>query len=561
MIRLLFLFCLLINVHSWGQNDGNSKYHSPLAIPLSLSANFGELRPNHFHMGIDYKTNGRIGIPICSIEDGYVSRIKISSVGYGKVIYINHPNGITSVYAHCSSFIGRIDSIINSTQYSEQNYEIEIKPDSNLLPIKKGEIIALSGNTGNSSGPHLHFELRDTKSEIALNPLINGFEIYDTLPPTIKAVKIYSLTNEAYRWPGKSKIINVLKHQNTFSIPKNHVDLNADFCNLKGGIGFSIDAEDHINGYSHEFSYLGNLLLINNDTIFKSEKNAISFDASKFINTHEDIEEYKLSKRKFQKSFRNTTNSLEIYSKNKTGVYSINPKDSINVKYYVYDANQNKSCLEFTLKVKDGTINNKLFNITKSLIPESNYNFSDSLAMFEIKEGCVYEPIPINFQNNPYYSIGNQYYPIQIPIKVKLKLKNSELPIEKYYIKSVSQNKYLETIYQDGWLTAESKNLGSFKIDFDTIPPSIFPLNFKNIDTLLSRQTFTWKINEDKTKLIDYDLFIDDNWYLLEYESKGNYLTFKRPSDLIGKHIIRILVKDVCGNTNEWKKEIWFENQ
>ena len=143
---------------------------------------------------------------------------------------------------------------------------------------------------------------------------------------------------------------------------------------------------------------------------------------------------------------------------------------------------------------------------------------------------------------------------------MKLRLKNSELPIEKYYIKSVSQNKYLETIYQDGWLIAESKNLGSFKIDFDTIPPSIFPLNFKNIDTLLSRQTFTWKINEDKTKLIDYDLFIDNNWYLLEYESKGNYLTFKRPSDLIGKHIIRILVKDVCGNTNEWKKEIWFEN-
>ena len=158
---ILFLLFILLAPFSFCQIDSNSFYHSPLDIPLKLSANFGELRPNHFHMGIDYRTNGVEGIKIFAIEDGYIARVKVSTFGYGKVVYINHPNGITSVYAHCSIFTGKLDSIVKQKQIEQQNFEIEFLPDSKLIPVKRGESFALSGNTGNSSGPHLHFEVRD----------------------------------------------------------------------------------------------------------------------------------------------------------------------------------------------------------------------------------------------------------------------------------------------------------------------------------------------------------------------------------------------------------------
>ena len=555
---ILFLLFILLTTFSFCQNDSNYFYHSPLDIPLKLSANFGELRPNHFHMGIDYRTNGVEGIKIFAIEDGYIARVKVSPFGYGKVVYINHPNGITSVYAHCSSFSGKLDSIVKQKQIEQQNFEIEFLPDYNLIPVKRGESFALSGNTGNSSGPHLHFELRDTKTEIALNPLINGFEVFDTLAPTIKGLKIYALTKESYRWPNKSKLINVTRTKNKFQIPNSLVTISSDYCS-EGGIGFAIEANDHINGYTHEFSYFGSKLIVNNDTVFIQENDEITFDASKAINTHEDIEENKKSKRKFQKSFKTEQNPLEIYTLDKNGIVKVKPNDSLNVKYQVYDTRNNTSEIDFKLKVQNGQINQKLFNITNHLSPASEYKFEDTSSYIRVREGCVYEPIPLNFQNKSGITIGNGATPIHTPIEVKLRLKNAELPVQKYIIKNTNLNKALDTKYNDGWLTAESKNLGTFAIDFDTIAPSLFPLNFNQNDTLLKKSTITWKVNEEKTSLKDYDLFIDNQWQLLEYESKGSYLFYRRQSDFVGKHLLKIIVVDSCGNSRIWEKEITFE--
>lgn len=533
-------------------------YFPPLDIPLSLSANFGELRPNHFHMGIDYRTNGREGLNIHAIEDGFVSRVKISPFGYGKVVYIDHPNGITSVYAHCSKFLGKLDSIVSLQQIKEQNFEIDFKPDSNLIPIKKGEIFALTGNTGNSSGPHLHFELRDTKTELALNPLVNGFDVYDTIPPTIQGIKIYALNKDVYRWPNKSKIANVVRNKNLYSILNNKLTLTSDYCS-DGGIGFSLEAEDHINGYTHDFSYFGSILLVNNDTVFIHENDEISFDGSKFINTHEDMDEYRKSKRKFQKSFKTNENYLESYSTSKKGIIPIQPKDSLHVQYFVYDTHNNQSELSFDLKVLPGNPNKNVFNITNCILPNSKFTYQDSLSTIEIPEGCVYEPVSTNFQAKTNITIGSNGTAIQLPIQVKLKIRNSELPLEKYFIKVGGNNKYLETTYEDGWLIAQSKYLGTFSIDIDTIAPVFVASNFNQNDSIIKKSILTWKISEEKTQLKDYDLFIDNEWQLLEYESKGSYLYFNKPKDLKGLHKIKLIVKDACENARIWEKDIWFE--
>jgi murein DD-endopeptidase MepM/ murein hydrolase activator NlpD len=185
--------------------------HPPLGIPLELSATFGDIRPNHFHMGLDFRTNGREGIPIHAIDEGFISRIRISPSGYGKVIYVDHPNGTTSVYAHCSSFSTKINDFILPIQKKQFLNELDLSFTKNNLKVKKGEFLAYSGNSGNSTGPHLHFEIRNTKTEIAMNPLTVGFAVKDTLAPQITAFKLYAIDENGYVIPGKSKLMKVEK--------------------------------------------------------------------------------------------------------------------------------------------------------------------------------------------------------------------------------------------------------------------------------------------------------------------------------------------------------------
>ena len=171
-MRILIIFFFAFNVVFAQDKYPKDYFRSPMDIPLSAAGYFGELRPNHFHSGVDFRTEKREGIPVYATADGFVSRIKISTVGYGKAIYIDHPNGYTTVYGHLQSAAPAIQEVINKEEYLQKNYEIEIIPQPNEIPVKKGDLIAYSGNTGGSSGPHLHFEFRDTKTEQVINPML-----------------------------------------------------------------------------------------------------------------------------------------------------------------------------------------------------------------------------------------------------------------------------------------------------------------------------------------------------------------------------------------------------
>ena len=212
-------------------------FHKPLSIPISIGAYFGDLRPNHFHMGVDYRTNGVEGLNLHSISDGYVSRVRVTPYGYGKVVYINHSGGLTSVYAHCSKFIGKLDSVVNVAKLNQQNNEIELYLDSNAVPLKRGEVFALSGNTGSSTGPHLHFEIRETATDTPLNPLLYGLGNKDISKPTINSIKVYGLSNEGFIIPKKSKSINIT---NGKLATGNTIVLPANFTMVYGAIGIGI---------------------------------------------------------------------------------------------------------------------------------------------------------------------------------------------------------------------------------------------------------------------------------------------------------------------------------
>jgi hypothetical protein len=552
------LFLLAFSSPFFSQNTLVPTYHPPLDIPLILSANFGELRPNHFHMGLDFKTQGKEGLKLYSIESGYVARIKVSPYGYGKVIYINHPNGITSVYAHCSAFLNKIDSLVNKRQEIEQNYEVEIllKPDE--IVLQKGEVFALSGNTGSSTAPHLHFELRDTKTENALNPLKNGFTILDHLAPEIKNIKIYGLTAQGYLLPGKSKTVAVQKGKYGYYIGGDATTIPSDFCSQHGGIGVAFEVVDHYDQAPNPIGLYGSYLIVNRDTLFGQKIDEVSFENSRYINSHTDYQEYNLHKKKYHKSFRTKDNPLTIYTGDNLGIIPMQPKDTAKITYVAFDANSNKSQISFKINALSGEpYKESTSSRTDMLFPDSAFHFECENYQLEVPEGCVYEPIPKYLENGKNLSLGRSTSPIQKPIQIKLKLVSPALPPEKYYV--AANNGYVGTRYENGWLIANSKFLGTFTLKTDTLPPTIAPLNFLKTDSIIKKNLMTWKVTESKTSLVDYDLYIDGKWFLLAFESKGSYVYFKRPADLQGTHTLLLKAKDACGNESTWEKEVRFD--
>jgi hypothetical protein len=534
-------------------------YHPPLLIPLTLAANFGELRPNHFHMGVDFRTNGVEGLPLYAIENGYVARVKISPNGYGKVIYVNHPNNITSVYAHCSKFVGSLDSLIQQKQQEAQNFEIEFYLNEGELPLKKGTHFAYSGNSGSSTGPHLHFELRNTITEAALNPLKFGFDIKDTKAPQITALKIVALTKKGYQIPNKSLIFPLKKASKgnvfqgtTFEIPSN-------FCSIDGGQALSFEVNDFIDGSTHTCGIYESHLSSLGDTLFQQRMDSIYFDHSRFVNSHKDYDEYLKTKRKFNKAYKVAHNPLTIYPINQIGILTLQPGDSIQLNYTANDVKNNAISMNFTLKAKKGERNNlaAFYAPSTHFIPDSSYTFKGDEYSISIPAYTFYEPVKkLVVTSYPNLILGNQKDPIQLPISLSLKPITSNVAIEKQYIKV--NNSYIKTTLNvSNWLTGETKNLGKINIGIDTLAPAIVALNFKTTDTLLTKKIVTWRITESQTEIIDYDLFIDNVWHVLEYEKKGSYLIAILPTLSDEPHSIEIIARDACQNSGTWKWRGW----
>lgn len=564
MYRLLSsLYFILASISfSNAQTPGVKDYHPPLGIPLVLASNFGELRTNHFHMGLDFKTNSKTGYRLYSIDEGYVSRIKVSPYGYGKVIYIDHPDGITSVYAHCSEFKGAIDSIVRLTQLNEQNFEVEIFPGKNEIRVVKGEVIALSGNTGSSTAPHLHFELRDTETEHALNPLYFGFDVADHKAPEIRGVKAYALDKHGYLYENKEVTKNIVKGKYGYYIGGDTLRLPAYFSTKEGGVGLAFDVIDRLDGASNQCGMYGSHLIVNGDTLFTTEIQRIPFESTRMINTHMDYDAYHQLRRHYHKSYRSEINDLPIYSKEvQQGILMIEPNKSYDILYKTFDLKGNQSEIKFVLKVEDGAMNNRgdVSDSKNFIEPNNPYNYKSESCEIDFPAKTVYEPLLIN--ENSYCG---ELYDDKIPVHeaFTIRLKNKFPADGKSYIEVKDRGikgKALETKLEGEWLIAQSKTFGDFSVQRDEDEPRIIPVNILNRTNFLSNKRLVWNISDTGSGLADYDLFIDGQWYLVEYEYKGNLLTFDIPSDLKGSKELLLKVTDACGNIAEWSKTVEFQ--
>lgn len=548
----VFFFCF-VHFYTWTQTVRmDSCWASPIGIQPELSAGFGDIRPNHFHMGLDFRTNGVEGIPLFAVAEGYISRIRISSSGYGRVLYINHPNGMTSVYAHCARFSDRILAFIEPAQLQRKENEFDWMLSPGQLPVAKGEQIALSGNSGNSTGPHLHFELRDTKTEHALNPLLHGFHVNDNAAPVLHGIRLVAIDQNGYMIPGKSILVPLTKWQHKVQIPK-------DFITSNEKIGVCISVTDPMKAGGHGFGLYAAEIWTNQSERYGFELKDISFDDSRYVNNHMDYYEYKSKGIKFQKLFRTKNNPLGIYTMQTLGGIPLKGRDSILCSLMLYDVNGNETQHTLQLIYPHELVSSSVpvFQSSNYFFPDSSYVFRAKNIVLEVDANTFYEPEKksMNLSSGQF---GKANSVIQRPICLQMKV-TPVLPIDKYYI-SVDGTS-LETSHEENWLIAESKQLGTFSVKSDTVVPTLKEL--PSSSNVVVPAFLSWKISDSQSGILSYNLYIDGEWTPIYYDQKNNCLVWQnnRKATIIGPKTdkvisLELIVKDRCGNESVWKKSL-----
>ncbi|MFH6958659.1 M23 family metallopeptidase [Flavobacterium aquidurense] len=527
-------------------------FRAPLDIPMQLSGNFGELRPNHFHAGFDLKTNQREGLSVHAIADGYVSRIKISTFGNGKCIYITHPNGYTSVYGHLQTAVGPIQDYVKKTHYKEQSYEIEMFLKPNELPVTKGQIIGLSGNTGSSEGPHLHFEIRDSKTEFVINPIFFGFDknIKDTKKPTISSVYVYPLDNSTVNQSKQPLLLNVaLQKDGTYLASK---------VKANGKIGFGISAVDYDNVSFNKNGVFNVSTFFNGNQNYNYQFNTYSFDEMRYVNALVDYGRYKKSGQRVQKLFMKTPFALSIIKTDSLrGIIPVTPNLASIYRIEVSDYFGNLSSVIVPIEYDAATPIVNAAPVTSKYFIKINKdaNFEkDNMSVF-FPAGTFYDDFNLNFdvKNNRIY-IHDDTVPVHSNFTITIKDDSYPEGLrEKLFIGRFSGNgsSYNGTIRKGDVFTAKSKILGQFGLVLDTIAPTIRIVKPIQDKWISDQKKIEFVINDASSGIKSYNGYLNGKWILFEYENKTKKITHTFDDALLaeGANDLKIEVIDNVGNS------------
>ena len=531
-------------------------FSSPLDITLVLSGTFAELRSNHFHSGLDIKTNGKEGFKTYASAEGYVSRIKISRYGYGKALYITHPNGYTTVYAHLQKFSPSIEAYVKQQQYKKETFELELFPKAETLKVVAKEVIAYTGNTGGSGGPHLHFEIRD-KQERPMNPMLFGLDIKDTTKPEVYELFGYPLSEGSHINGVNSRVkIRLIKlADGTYKTEQ---------ITAFGKIGFGIISTDRQDYASNK----NGVSLI--ETTFNGAKSLevdfkrFSFSETKHLNRYIDYGYFYETKKRIQKLFIDTNNPLKLLKNHQNqGIVSI--EDNTNSVYKIsvsdYKGNQSKLNIPIIGLQKELPKARIKTQVLQNIIASEETLLEKGLVKVQIYKDSFYEDVAIGFDvTNDTLKLHKANIPLKKSMNINFDISQYKATDkENLFIGSVSRygNKlyYTSTKRRGDVLTARTKYLGDYTLGIDTENPKIKAINFKNNSWMSKYRYLKVKISDGITGIKNYRATLNDRWILMEYDTKTETLTHDFNDGVVTdtKNNLKIIVTDNVGNSSTFE--------
>ena len=553
---LLFLFGIAANVMFAQNKFPQDAFIKPLKIPTVFAGTFGELRSNHFHSGLDIKSQHRTGLEVVASASGYVSRIKVSHYGYGKALYITHPNGYTTVYGHLSKYGPAIEAYVKQKQYEAENYEVELFPNPDELVVTQGDLVAYSGNTGGSGGPHLHFEIRD-KNERPMNAQLFGIQAPDHRDPILKDLVVYTLSDSSH-------VNQSQKRQELRFTKQPDGAFLAEKIRAYGQIGFALGTIDQQDGANNSNGIYSIETSFNGEKYLEVKMDQFSFAETRYLNRMIDYELYEGDRKRVQKLFIERNNPLSIftYEKNK-GVIDLTQNGNSSVyTIKVKDFQGNTSTLVVPITIaKESILTPKEIKTTPYFVEAETYkNFEVGDWEVFIPEGAFYDDYYLDITaNTDALHLDEDLIPVHKYLRLAYDVSAFAVQDrEKLYIGRVNYRgllRYEGARLEDDHLTASINALGDFKVGIDTKPPKIQSLDFSDGKWISNLNEINFKIIDEDTGIKSYRATINGKFALMEYEYKKNQLTYSFGDGISvsGANEFKLIVTDNVGNSTTFE--------
>lgn len=536
-------------------NYPQNYFIAPLDLPLILAGSFAEPRSNHFHSGLDLKTNSETGKKVFAVADGYVSRINVSPSGYGNAIYIQHPNGYTSVYAHVETFSESVNQLVKYTQYMRKSFSVNIYPKVGSIPVKQGEIIARSGNSGSSEGPHLHFEIRDSRTEEPINPLLFGYQIADTQFPIIEKLRLYSLNGDL---PSNFQEYNLSKKTKNCQIKEDTITLknNRLYAAIK-----AYDLWDNANNQNgiYEIKYY-----FDDQLYFHFKADRINFANQRTINAYLDYESYILDNIRFQKAFIEKNVSIRNVKKvMNRGILQIHDSLVHRLRIEATDYAGQTSMLEVKLRKSKQTVEKKPLVVPNMDCKKRNSYHEEHLQL-EIPLGAFYSDQ--NFwaktypQTDQYFSPIFELYKPSVPLHLYCTLRivpDTSLDSKLYSKAGIVRLKKNTLEWEGGkfhgnYLETKIREFGIYTIQIDSLAPSLIPIEITDNQNVSNLKQISFEINDNLSGIKSYQAILDGRWLLFAYDLKSHRITYQMDENFpMGEHNLEVEITDQVGNSTK----------
>ncbi len=560
----LSLFAFLCSTVLYAQMKPEPGIKVPVDIPVYLSGNFGELRTNHFHTGIDFKTQGVVGKNIINFDHGWLSRVVVSPWGYGNALYISHYSGLTTVYAHMLSFTPEIAQIVENLQYENENFNLDVSFEKDQITLCKGQIIGRSGNSGSSGGPHLHFEIRDTETEIALDPIPYLFDkIKDTTPPEFRLLRLYPMDSAVVNGDDKPVSANPFKDKSGEKL----IDKKLE---AWGKVAVGVKSYDKMDDVHNIYGVRNVKLYVDSILHFESVVDKVSFDQNRYMNSFIDYRDWVYNRSMVMKLFVEPGNELPIYKTAiNDGVITIDEEREYNCRIELIDVMGNRTIWPFVIEGKKAEpIVRADRNVVKVMKHGRDNLFQNEDVTLKIGKGSLYSDLPFRYSKKEYksglsalHSISDKGVPLHSYVDLHIKVDKDILENKNYYyLARVNNNRayYVDATYQDVRMKARVRDFGDYVVLSDSIAPTITPIS---PTSWVKRGQIKYKITDNASGVSSYRGEIDGQYVLFALDGKTATLSYKLDNKRLKRnttHKLKLTVTDSCGNESVDEQEFYW---